>query len=168
MTFVDDGTTDEGFRRGPYIPDRYPGRWAPILVSWQHFPARGNDPSIQAVGAGIGAVVSETIVSGVLMLNVDAITNDETHAPLKGGFGPELGTGTGAIGHDEVTWGRIILHELAHVIGLGHTRDKGAIMYPESAEQTSRPADFREPDKAGLRYLGREAGCLTTPPVPTA
>ena len=100
------------------------------------------------------------------MLNVDAVTNKDTRTPVQGGFGPPIGSGTGAIGPEGVTWGRIILHELAHVIGLGHTRDKGAIMYPESAEQTSRPAEYREPDLAGLRYLGRQAGCLTTPPIP--
>jgi hypothetical protein len=168
MTFVDDGITDETFRRGGYLPDRYPGRWAPILVNWQRFPARGSDPAIQAVGGGIGTRVGDMLVSGVLMLNVDAVTNDETRAPVQGGFGPPIGSGTGAIGPEGVTWGRIILHELAHVIGLGHTRDKGAIMYPESAEQTARPAEFKEPDRAGLRFLGREAGCLTTPPLPAS
>ena len=31
INFVDDGLTDENARRGPYVPERYPGRWAPIL-----------------------------------------------------------------------------------------------------------------------------------------
>lgn len=163
MTFVDEGTTDEVARRGHSVPERYGERFAPILVSWTRFGNQGDDPSIQAVGRGIGSIVEDVIVSGQLSLNVDAVTDREARTPVAGGFGPALGSGVGAIGPDEVTWGRIILHELAHVVGLGHTRDKGAIMYPETAEQTSRPADYKEPDLQGLRFLGREAGCLTTP-----
>lgn len=168
LQFVYDGTTDEVGRRSAYVPTRYPGRWAPILVEWTHFPNQGNDPTIQAVGAGSGIAQGDVYVSGVLNLNVDAVTNKDTRTPVQGGFGPEIGTGTGAIGPEGVTWGRIILHELAHVVGLGHTKDKGAIMYPESADQTSRPAEYRPPDLEGLQYLGRQAGCLTTPPVPSS
>ena len=168
LQFVYDGTTDETGRRTAYVPSRYPGRWAPILVNWTHFPGQGDDPTIQSVGAGNGIAQGDVLVSGVLALNVDAVTNKDTRTPVQGGFGPEIGSGTGAIGPQGVTWGRIILHELAHVVGLGHTRDKGAIMYPESADQTSRPAEYRPPDLEGLRYLGREEGCLTTPPVPTS
>jgi hypothetical protein len=54
------------------------------------------------------------------------------------------------------------------VVGLGHTKDKGAIMYPESADQTSRPAEYKQPDLDGLRYLGKEAGCFTPPPLPSS
>lgn len=169
MTFVDDGTTDETRRGrgGEFQPSRYGQRWAPILVSWIHFGDQGRDPTIQAVGTGVGTLVQNEIVSGQLTLNVDAVTNKDTRTPVAGGFGPPIGSGVGAIGAEGVTWGRIILHELAHVIGLGHTRDKGAIMYPESADQTSRPADLRSPDKEGLRFLGRDAGCQPTPPLPT-
>ena len=39
-------------------------------------------------------------------------------------------------------------------------------MYPDAARHTSRPVDFTAPDFAGLRYLGKEAGCLTPPPLP--
>ncbi|HEX6595425.1 MAG TPA: matrixin family metalloprotease, partial [Acidimicrobiales bacterium] len=163
MTFVDEGTTDEVARRGHSVPERYGQRFAPILVSWTRFGNQGDDPTIQAVGRGIGAIVDDVIVSGQLSLNVDAVTDREARTPVAGGFGPALGSGVGAIGPKEVTWGRIILHELAHVVGLGHTRDKGAIMYPETAEQTARPADFKEPDLQGLGFLGREAGCLSTP-----
>ncbi|MFP5317323.1 MAG: matrixin family metalloprotease [Acidimicrobiia bacterium] len=163
MTFVDEGTTDEVARRGHSVVERYGERYAPILVSWTRFGNQGDDPAIQAVGRGIGSVVDDVIVSGQLSLNVDAVTDRDARTPVQGGFGPALGSGVGAIGPKEVTWGRIILHELAHVVGLGHTRDKGAIMYPETAEQTSRPAEFKQPDLEGLRFLGREAGCLTTP-----
>lgn len=165
MAFIDDGTTDETVRgRSPFLPDRYGPRWAPILVSWISFGNQGSDPTIQAVGRGVGARVGDVYVSGQLSLNIDAVTSRDPRTPVASGFGPAIGTGVGAIGPMGVQWGRIILHELAHVIGLGHTRDKGAIMYPETADQTSRPAEYRPPDRDGLTYLGRNAGCLTTPP----
>ncbi|MDQ3978207.1 MAG: matrixin family metalloprotease [Actinomycetota bacterium] len=167
ITFVDEGLTDETNRRRAYVPERYGQRWAPILVGWTRFEGqRSDDPAIQVVGRGIGQKVNDVLVSGVLSLNVDAVTDREAGTPLEGGFGPPLGSGVGSIGPKAVTWGRVILHELAHVVGLGHTRDKGAIMYPETADQTARPAEYKEPDLAGLRLLGREAGCLETPPVP--
>ena len=168
ITFVDEGLTDETERRRAYLPERYGQRWAPILVSWMHFGERqaSDDPAIQVVGRGIGVRVNDVLVSGVLTLNIDAVTDKQAGTPVEGGFGPPVGSGVGSIGPKNVTWGRVILHELAHVAGLGHTRDKGAIMYPETADQTGRPAAYKEPDLAGLRFLGREAGCLTTPPVP--
>ncbi len=164
ITFIDDGTTDETARgRAHYLPDRYGPRWAPVLVSWVPFGNQGNDPAIQSVGRGIGFRRDDVLVSGQLSLNIDAVTSRDPRTLVQPGFGPAIGSGVGAIGPAGVEWGRIILHELAHVMGLGHTRDKGAIMYPETADQTSRPAEFRPPDRDGLRYLGREAGCLTTP-----
>lgn len=74
--------------------------------------------------------------------------------------------GFGAIGAEGVTWGRVILHELAHVVGLGHTRDRDQLMYPDTAQQTSHTTDYRSGDRDGLRALGREAGCLDSVPAP--
>lgn len=65
-----------------------------------------------------------------------------------------------------MTWGRVILHELAHIMGLGHTRDHDELMYPDTAEQTAQTTDYRSGDREGLRQLGRGAGCLPDPPVP--
>ena len=168
ITFVDDGVTDENLRRGPYVPERYPGRWAPILIVWEHFPPEQTSGQSQVLGQTVPWREGNVVVSARLRFNVDAYNDETTKAPIQDGFGPSAGSGTGPIGRNNITWGRIILHELAHVVGLGHTRDKGAIMYPETADQTSRPASYREPDLAGLRHLGREAGCLTTPPVPSS
>lgn len=53
--FVDDGMTDEPGRRGPYAGDRYPGRWAPILVVWTS--QSGGRPEIEVVGSGYPARV---------------------------------------------------------------------------------------------------------------
>jgi hypothetical protein len=84
---------------------------------------------------------------------------------VPGGFGAT--EGAGRIGPEGVTWGRVILHELAHITGLGHVRDPAQLMYPETSDHTTRPARFDTGDLAGLRFLGKEAGCLTTPPLDT-
>jgi len=167
IDFVDDGLTDENTRRTGYVPERYPGRWAPILIVWEHFPAAQTSGEQQILGNTVHYRVDEVTVSGRLRFNVDAYNNEDTKAPIQDGFGPPAGSGTGPIGRDNITWGRIVLHELAHVVGLGHTRDEGSLMYPDAAQQTIRPTGFSKSDLAGLRYLGRDAGCVKVPPLPT-
>lgn len=167
MTFVDDGLTDEDSRNGPYLPDRYPGKWAPILISWQHFSDEQTNGQSQILGNTVPFVVNGVTVSARLRFNVDAYNDETTKAPIGDGFGPPAGSGTGPIGRNNITWGRILLHELAHVAGLGHTSDVTSLMYPDAAQQTIRPTGFSKSDLTGLRYLGKEAGCVQSPPLPT-
>jgi hypothetical protein len=54
------------------------------------------------------------------------------------------------------------MHELAHVLGLGHIKAQGELMEPSGGGVT----DFGPGDLEGLSELGRSAGCLTTPPAP--
>jgi hypothetical protein len=168
ITFVDDGLTDENARRGPYIPERYPGRWAPILFVWEHFPPEQTSGEQQILGNTLPYWVDDVRVSGRLRFNVDAYNNEETKAPIEAGFGPPANSGSGPIGRDNITWGRIVMHELAHVLGLGHTREEASLMYPDAAQQTTRPTGFSNSDLTGLRHLGRDAGCLTGPPLPSS
>ena len=166
ITFVDDGLTDENMRRGPYVPERYPGRWAPILIVWEHFPEGQTSGEQQILGNTLPMRVGDVVVSARLRFNVDAYNDEVTKEPIADGFGPPAGTGNGPIGRNNITWGRIILHELAHVVGLGHTRDEGSLMYPDAAQQTIRPTGFSRSDLTGLRHLGRDAGCIANPPQP--
>jgi len=166
ISFVDDGVTDETTRRGPYVPERYPGRWAPILVVWEHFPAEQTSGQQQILGNTLPYRIDDVTVSARLRFNVDAYNDEATKAPISDGFGPPAGSGTGPIGRNNITWGRIILHELAHVVGLGHTREEASLMYPDAAQQTTRPTGFAKSDLTGLRYLGRHAGCVKVPPLP--
>lgn len=39
-------------------------------------------------------------------------------------------------------------------------------MYPDAAQQTTRPTGFSKSDRDGLRYLGRDASCVKDPPLP--
>lgn len=160
MTFVDEGRSDEALdvRRSAYQPERYGERWAPILIGWSNMGA-GQGPDIGGgdiivAGQGNPLRVGDVFVSGILELNADVILNRETAERLPGGFG------------EGITRGRVMLHELGHVVGLGHPSSQAQLMYGELAEQTSGSARFGVGDRIGLRLVGREAGCLPTPPLP--
>lgn len=167
IAFVDDGLTDEGARTGGYVPDRYGRKWAPVLIVWEHFPDDQTNGQSQILGNTVPTVVDGVTVSAKLRFNVDAYNDEATKTPIGDGFGPAAGTGTGPIGRNNITWGRIVLHELAHVAGLGHSSDEGSLMYPDAAQQTIRPTGFSKSDLSGLRYLGKEAGCTKVPPLPS-
>ena len=149
MTFVNDGPTDEpaALARPHLQPQRYgANRWAPLLVAWDHggqFRMEDTNP-----GGGRSLNVGGVYVSGFLILNVDA-------KGVTPGFG------------DGATWGRAMIHELGHMVGLGHVRASTDIMFTELGLQRGR-AEFHTGDLEGLKYLGKDAGCLTTPtPGPT-
>jgi hypothetical protein len=150
ISFVFDGSTTE-HRSGiqPYEPSRYGARWAPVLIDWTRLGGASN--LIETTGGGIPYEVQGTYVSGVIVLNLDAhLVNNQ---PIPDGFG------------SGVTWGRILLHEFGHVLGLGHVNNHDEIMHESVSEETSPTSAYGFGDLAGLRLLGRSAGCLTTPPI---
>jgi hypothetical protein len=155
IDFVYDGLTTEtpAGRRPAYQPTVYGDRWAPVLIQWTHLG--GANSLTEAAGGGVPTQVGGINVSGVVFLNVDAHLAD--NSPLPSGFGAG------------VTWGRIVLHELGHVLGLGHVNGVEEIMHDPVTEQTSPTSAYGLGDLAGLRLLGKSAGCLTTPtPAPGA
>lgn len=159
LTFIEEGTTDEALliSRPPYQPERYGDRWAPILIGWSALgsePIAGSADDVIVVGRGRPLEVAGVYVSGVLELNVDAVRDRASGEPLPGGFGPGI------------TTGRVILHELGHVVGLGHPSSPAQLMFAELAAHTSATAEFGIGDLAGLRHLGAEAGCVEVPPLP--
>jgi len=156
MEFVHDGPTEERWSpdRAPYQPERYGNRWAPILVSWSQLGNEGRNDVIIA-GRGNPVPVDGVLVSGHLDLNVDARTDQARTTPLQGGFG------------EGITWGRVMLHELSHVLGLGHVQSTSNLMHEELTEHTLRNAEFGIGDLQAFRVIGREAGCVQVP-VPRA
>ncbi len=159
ISIVEDGRSEEplAISRAPYQPERYGQRWAPILIGWSALGAEsqpGATNDVIVVGRGRPLGVDNVLVSGVLELNVDAVRDRASGAPLPSGFG------------QGVTTGRVILHELGHVFGLGHPSGRGQLMFADLAEHTSPVAEFAIGDRAGLRLLGAEAGCLSVPPLP--
>jgi hypothetical protein len=149
--FVFDGLSDEipERARDVYQPDRYGDRWAPLLIGWVD-PRTSSfdfDPGGREAAGVAGPLYpsrgpSTIFVSGVIAINVAD--------PNPPGFGFEGAQGP------------VVLHELAHVIGLGHYRAQGELMEPSGGGMTG----FGPGDLQGLRELGRSSGCLTTPPAP--
>ncbi|MGI8984352.1 MAG: matrixin family metalloprotease [Acidimicrobiales bacterium] len=152
LRFVDDGPTDERFEvsRPRSQPERYGARWAPVLVVWDHGERHRMDASNPA--GGLSSPVDGVSVTGVLIVNVDTLVDSRV---------PPSGFGEGG------TWGRVFLHELGHIVGLGHVARSDQLMFPELGVQGGR-AEYHAGDLAGLRLLGREAGCLPTPAPPAA
>ena len=138
LQFVYDGPTDEApsQEREAYQPDRYGKKWAPILISWSTPEAA---PELEGNVAGTGGSSSihmpgepYVYVSGQVLL--DAPDLAET---LAWPDGPALVRA-------------VIMHELAHVVGLDHINDPTQLMY----EANSGQLDFGAGDRAGLALLG--------------
>ena len=70
----------------------------------------------------------------------------------------KLPAGFGATGRSG-SRGRAIMHEMGHVVGLGHPlrADRQEVMYPELLR---KPARWGRGDLAGLRIVGASGGCL--------
>ncbi len=146
LQFVDDGASEEVPARGraSYQPARYGRRWAPLLIAWVSSGSADVGLDGRSVGVSIAAAVPGTagphLVSGLVALDAGQ--------PLPSGFGP----GT--------TQGEVLLHELAHAVGLGHVLDATQVMYPQTTHSESV---FGAGDRAGLAAVGAAAGCYAAP-----
>lgn len=69
----------------------------------------------------------------------------------------ENGFGRGA------TWGALLMHELGHVIGLGHVDEAAQVMYPSIL--SGSVGRFGAGDLAGLRDQGAMNGCTPAQPA---
>jgi hypothetical protein len=150
ITFRYDGLTDElpSRRRLALQRDRYGDRWAPVLIAW--VDPDGSDISFDRDGHQAAAVAAparpasgeELFVSGFIALNLEDANPPGFAWP--GAQGP------------------VLLHELGHIMGLAHVDTAGEIMEKSGGGVTG----FGEGDLEGLRRVGHEAGCLTTPDPP--
>jgi hypothetical protein len=145
IEFEYEGPTDEeaSIYRDVHQFDRYGDRWAPVLIAWSDpddsdIPFERDD----RVAAGVARPeipptrLDDLYVSGWVALNADD--------PNPPGFSfPGL-------------QGPVILHELGHLMGLGHVRARGELMHPDGGGVV----DFGPGDLEGLRRLGAEGGCI--------
>ncbi|MGH9265057.1 MAG: matrixin family metalloprotease [Acidimicrobiales bacterium] len=136
--------------------------WPPVNIGWAHLGRgerlRSRDaireaPDTVIGGGGRPVVVGNVITTGNLVLNLDAVADTDTDRPVPHGFGPG------------VNWGRIMLHELGHVIGLGHVESRTSIMNESLTQQTISSSEWGVGDLIGLRHLGRAGGCVDVPPI---
>ena len=137
LHFVEDGVTDEAPspNRPPYQPDRYPKRWAPVLVAW-------SDPAESPVLAG-----PVTGNGGSVAVDVG-----EDRVYVSGGVtldGPQLAATLSARGgHAQVR--AVLEHELGHLVGLDHVPFPSELMNPVPGV-----VSFGAGDLSGLAQLGR-------------
>jgi hypothetical protein len=152
MTFAFDGTTSEvptsswGF--GPSAS--FPKGWQPLLIG---FPKPGQSDLVDGDNAGAAFPVTLEFSSTGQLVDVSgavAIDGD-----LAGVLPMTFGGGS---------VGSVVLHELAHAVGLAHVNDKGEIMNPVVGSWT--PNAWGPGDTEGLRQVGRAAGCTRTVPAP--
>ena len=139
LRFVSDGTTTEAPRddRRPYQPGRYGERWAPVLITWSH-PAE--QPQLAGEVAGLGGSVSLRVGDNPSVYVTGQIALDA----------PDLHLTLQQPGGDAVVRA-VLLHELGHVLGLGHVDDPAQLMHASSTVHNSA---LSPGDRAGLARLG--------------
>lgn len=126
-------------------------KWSPdtnLVIAW----ARPSESSWDLRGktVGRGGVVSSQAVrqangSWSYRITRAGVLIDST-ASMRGGFGP------GSLR------GRVLMHELAHAAGLGHT--SGAYQVLREVISTAGPARWGAGDLTGLSRIGKTQGCL--------
>jgi hypothetical protein len=139
LQFVYEGRTTEppSTDRPAYQPERYGDRWAPVLIAWttpRESPALDGD----TIGLGGSAWASHggtaAYVSGQVELD-----------------GPQFRKLLATAGGGAAA-ASIIMHELAHLVGLDHVDDPTQLM---NTEARSGLTDFGDGDLTGLELLGR-------------
>ncbi|WP_340294675.1 matrixin family metalloprotease, partial [Aquipuribacter hungaricus] len=142
LVFVVDGETDEAptTTRALTDPARYGARWSPVLVAWSD---AGEYPPLQGGAVGVAGPAADPAadrlswVSGTVVL--DAVWFADN-------LPQELGSRRA---------GAVLSHELAHLVGLGHSADPFSLMSPTYQSVYG----FSLSDQAGLASLGGGA-CL--------
>ncbi|HEY2428612.1 MAG TPA: matrixin family metalloprotease [Acidimicrobiales bacterium] len=150
ITFVNDGSTTEvpSAERSAYQPARYGQRWAPVLIAWSNPAVSDLLPGGDTIGEGGSSWVQAGSGPKVYVTG-EAVLDSANTAGLPATFG------SGA------TVGELLLHELGHVVGMGHTQDPNQVMYPVLLPLSS--ASYGAGDLGGLAHLGTQGGCLSTP-----
>ncbi|WP_182113630.1 MULTISPECIES: matrixin family metalloprotease [unclassified Actinotalea] len=136
------GTTDEEPRleRRLIQPERYGSGWAPVLVAWSDETVV---PELAGQVAGVGGSAAvpgadgtgRWLAAGRLVLDADDLS--------------ELLARDGGAAQARA----IVVHELAHVLGLDHVDDPAELMHP----MTSTRTDLGPGDLQGLALLGQVA-----------
>lgn len=148
FTFVDEGRTEErpAEQRAAYQPDRYGERWAPILIAW----VAEDDPDVALEPRHYGRAGPSTLTSP---------EGERVHVS------GQVVISAGRFDRGGLRHHTTLLHEIGHVLGLGHVDDPREIMHPSAS---MRATELGPGDRAGLERLGPAGGCVTTPsPGPT-
>jgi hypothetical protein len=147
LSFAVDGTTT-------FVPTtaNAGGQPAAIVIAWAA-PGTGagksNYYSAGAVGEGgwrSSGVSNNGGATWTWKITQGFVVVDPT-VKLAGGFG------------NGQTRGALLLHELGHVVGLGHTTDTSQVMYP--VLRSTSYGSYGAGDLAGLANVGATKGCVS-------
>lgn len=138
LRFVYDGYTSEAptAERESYQPDRYGKRWAPVLIAWST-PEESPGLAGNVDGLGGSAYAYTTGRPYVLVAGQVELDAPDLAEALQWPEGSRYARA-------------VIMHELAHVVGLDHVDDPTQLMNPEGTDVT----EFAAGDLAGLARLG--------------
>jgi hypothetical protein len=131
-------------KANPY-GDHVPG--AAVIIGWRSARVfREYAGSPQVVG-----LAGQRFVSGYRDGEGRVDRTTQAGVILNAGHRLDRGFGRGT------TWGEVIVHELGHVMGLGHAPARKQVMYFST---TGYDANLGAGDLTGLRRLGDTRGCL--------
>jgi len=141
LHFVDDGATTEKVNkdRKAYQPGRYnSSRWAPVLFAWTDEDAY---PDLAGYVEGAASPAAVYASSNRVVYVTGQIAFDRRDlSPARTPQRTEVRA--------------VMLHELGHLVGLGHTSDRQEIMFSESQFNV---LDYAAGDRRGLARLGTQA-----------
>lgn len=140
LAFVPAGVTDEAptLDRPLIQPERYGDGWVPVLVAWSD---ASEVPELAGQVAGVGGSAAVPGADGTgTWLAAGRLVLD----------GPDLAEILTEPGGFEQARA-IVVHELAHVVGLDHVDDPGELMHPTTSGRT----ELGPGDRQGLALVGR-------------
>lgn len=151
LTFVYDGTTTE-MPSSSRKDVRHHGvgwQWSPVLIALvPHADYHAQDNDADSVAFTDPDIYSDDdtgdseIVSGQIVVDIDAMTQHDHYQP-------------------DVLM-PTMLHELGHLVGLGHVDYAYELMAPDGGGLPG----YGHGDRAGLSYLGKSHGCIADPAMP--
>ena len=123
------------------------GAWLPVLFVWEHpgqsdfLPAGGGEDGMGGYTAVSNRWGRWAVVTGQVALDSGA------------GSLPGFDSAGG--------WQHLLLHEMGHLVGLGHVDDATQVMYPYAGPGAA--VAYGGGDLAGLSLLGASQGCVSEP-----
>lgn len=139
LQFRYEGPTDEpaSDERPSFQPARYGDRWAPVLITWNTVE---ENPALDGEVVGVAGSAWRSLGDGPRVYVSGAVSLD----------GPQL-TAMLERRDGRAQAEAVILHELAHLVGLGHVDDPAQLLYPRAQLGVT---DFGPGDLTGLARLG--------------